>query len=785
MSLQNNETKTGVAEEESFDIKSFASKLLNNWYWFVIGVAVCGSLAFLYGNYATPTYKVNSEIMVDDQGSSLPGGKSMSSSSTMDFSDLLGLPSNAYNEMDILRSRNLMTNVVKALNLNITIFRSEKLRSVELFDEAPFTVKVIETQDSILLRKFDVDITGNSVHISNSKENLDTTVNVGSLIKCKRFNLFIDKKPGVTDAKGYKVAVQSVDSKVESLSKNLTIDLTDKKSTTMGLTLEYPNSKKGEAILGALMNLYLQYNLEKKKQIADSTLTFIDGRLGVVSKDLSGVETKLTEFKEENKISDVDEQAKVLVGNVSEYYKKINDLEVQLTVLNDLSTFINNPNNKRILPNSLAVQDPVFAAALGTYNQLLIQRGQLTLSYKENNPVVQNLDNEIEINRQGLLKSFNTYKNSLEVSINSVKKQNSTLNATVQRAPKKERIFLDYSREQNLKQELYLYLLQKREETAISKTSTISNARIIDPAKSDYEPYKPNKLLIMIIGMTLGLILPWSLITLRELLNIKILNKEDIIKHTNVTVLGEIGNNTEGSSLVVANNQRGIISEQFRALRTNLQFVLDNEKSSVIMITSSMSGEGKSFITLNLASVLALSGKKVIMLELDLRKPKLSTNIGMDHNFGFTNYVISASMTEAEIIRPAFFSENLFAISAGPIPPNPSELLLSNRFKTLLEYLKKNYDYILIDSAPIGLVSDAQVIAKHADLTLYVARQNYTYKTQLNFLNGLVAEQKLQNTYLVINDIKQRKGGYYGYGYGYGYGGGYGHGYGNDDSSHK
>lgn len=782
MSLQNNETKTNVVEEESFDIKAFAAKILNNWYWFLIGIVLCGSLAVLYAYYATPTYKINSEITVDDQGSGLPGGKSMSSSSTMDFSDLLGLPSNAYNEMDILKSRNLMTNVVKALNLNITIFRDEKLKSVELFDEAPFDVKIIETKDSIVLRKFDVDITGNLIHVKNSKESLDTTVKVGSVIKCSRFDMYITKKTGVVDAKGYKIAVQSVDDKVEFLSKNFTIDLTDKKSTTMGLTLEYPNSKKGEAILQKMMNLYLQYNLETKNQIADSTLIFIDNRLGVVSKGLSGVETKLTEFKQQNKISDVDEQAKALVSNVSDYYKKINELEVQLSVLNDLSTYINNPSNKRILPSSLAVQDPVFALALGTYNQLLIQRGQLTLSYKETNPVVQNLDNEIEVNRQGLLKSFNSYKNSLEVSIGSVKKQNTTLDATVQSAPKKERIFLDYSREQNLKQELYLYLLQKREETAISKTSTISNARIIDPAKSDYEPYKPNKLLIMVIGLTLGLILPWSFITLKELLNIKILNKEDVLKHTKVTILGEIGNHTENSPLVIVNNQRNVLSEQFRALRTNLQFVLNNEKSNVIMVTSSMSGEGKSFITLNLASVLALSGKKVLMMELDLRKPKLSSSIGMDHNSGFTNYVVSSSMQESDIIMPTFFSENLFIIPAGPIPPNPSELLLSNRLKTLIDNLKESYDYIIIDSAPVGLVADAQVIGKYADLTLYVARQNYTYKTQLNFLNNLIAEQKLQNTYLIVNDIKQRKGGYYGYGYGYGYGGGYGYGYGHDDT---
>ena len=782
MEFQKQESAGALAKEESFAIKEFVSRVLGHWYLFLTGVGIFGLLAFLYSQYATPAYKINSEITVQDQ-TNMPGSKAMGSSAMMDFSDLLGAPNNAYNEMDILKSKNLMTNVVKALHLNVTLYQKENFKSVEIFNEAPFEVKVIEKKDSITFRKFNLGIANNLIHIKSVRslihiasddEELDKTVKFGQVIKCNQYDLVIVRKTGVIDPNGYKLTIQSVDSKVEELAKVFNVDLTDKKSTTLALTFEYRNPKKGEAILQKLMNLYLEYNLENKKQIADSTLSFIDGRLAFVGGQLTGVETKFTEFKQQNNIMDVNEQSKALVSNVSDYYNKLNEQQVQLTVLNDVAKQVNNPANKRIIPSSLAVQDPVFAAGIGEYNQLLLQRGQLSLSYKDSNPVLENLDAQIETARQNLLKSFNAYRKTLEVGINALKTQSTSLNAQVKGAPKKERGFLDFAREQNLKEQLYLYLLQKREETAISRTSTLSTATIIDPAKSDYEPYKPNKFIIMLMGIAIGFFIPWLYIYLKELFNVRILNKEDILKRTKVTILGEIGNAPENKSLVVEQNSRTYLSEQFRALRTNLQFVLKNDQSNVILIASSMSGEGKSFITLNLASVLALSGKKVVMIELDLRKPKLSSYIGIERGFGFTNYIISSSIQIYDIIKPTPFSENVYIIPSGPEPPNPAELLLSDRLEELIIELKKNFDYVIIDSAPIGLVSDAQLIEKYADLSLYIARQGYTYKSQLDILNDLVVNQKFKKAYLVINDIEQRKGGYYGYGYGHSYGYGYG-----------
>ena len=424
------------------------------------------------------------------------------------------------------------------------------------------------------------------------------------------------------------MSVESVEGKTQQLLKALNVDLTDKKSTTLILTLQYPNPKKGEAILSKLMDLYLKSNMQNKIEIADSTINFIDYRLGIVGKELSGIENNFAKFKQVNNLSDVDEQGKALVENVSTYYNKLNDLELQIALVDDISKFINDPVNKRIIPSSFSVQDPVFADAIGRYNELLVDRDKLLLSYKENNPVVASVDAEIENVRISLLKSFNTYKQGLLVTLKEIKSKNSDLDSQVKSVPQKEKVFLDYTREQNLMEQMYLYLLQKKEETAITKTSTVSTSRIIDPAKSEFLPYEPKVPIILLIGIIIGLLIPSFYLYVKEALNIKIINKSDIESNTRIPTLGEIGNIPNGKSLIVENNSRSILSEQFRALRTNLQFVLSNSKCSVIMVTSSMSGEGKSLITMNLGSIVALSGKKVLLLELDLRKPKQSTKLG-------------------------------------------------------------------------------------------------------------------------------------------------------------
>src|ERR1700722_4424317 len=302
------------------------------------------------------------------------------------------------------------------------------------------------------------------------------------------------------------------------------------------------------------------------------------------------------------------------------------------------------------------------------------------------------VDSDIENVRQSLIKSFAAYRKSLVIALDSTRKQNSALNNQVKQVPQKERLFLDFTRQQNLKEQLYLFLLQKREETAITRTSTISTARIIATAKSDYDPYKPNKAVIYVLGLFAGLLLPVGYLYGKDILNIKVETKQDVENVTSIPIVGEIGSNKEINSVVVNNNSRSVLSEQFRSLRTNLQYLLHSQKSQVILLTSGMSGEGKSFITVNLGSTLAISGKKVVLLELDLRKPKISSSLDIDNTIGFPNYMVSENDYITKINKPSLFHKNCFIISSGPIPPNPSELLLSDKLECLITQLKNHFD---------------------------------------------------------------------------------------------
>jgi tyrosine-protein kinase Etk/Wzc len=765
-------TPKNINQAGKKDFKEIFALFARYWYLFLISVIICGGIGVIYALFSAPVYKINSTITIDDQTN--PKSSKSDENSPLDYSDALESPNNANNEIDILKSNFLLTQVAKKMNLNITIYRKQAIGSIELYDDAPFNVQVIAHTDSLQFQKFNIKPINNLIAVTGGLSDINNVIKYGQTLKCGQFDLIFTKNPGVAiDPNGYKITVQSIDGKVEALAKSLTVDLTDKKSTSVALTLEYPNPRKGEVVLQTLMDLYLQSNLENKNRMADSSLAFIDNRLKLVSGQLANVETQFTNFKQENDIADADQQSQSLVSNVSDNSNKLNDQSVQLEILEDISKYINNPENKRLIPSSLAIQDPVFSNSVNSYNQLLNQRGQLSLSYKDSNPIMENLDAQIETARQNLLKSFNTYKKSLSISVDALKGQSTTLNTQVKGVPKKQMALLDYSRQQNLKQELYLYLLQKREEIAIAKTSNISTVRIIDPAKSDYEPFKPNRILAIALGLFIGLLIPRGYLFSMEWLNNRILNKNDILNYTNLPIIGEIDSNDQDKILVIEKKSRSGIVEQFRALRTELLFKLNPEKSNIILLTSSMGGEGKSFITLNLASVISLSGKKVVMLELDLRKPKLAKNLNVEYKLGFSDYIENEKLTIKDILNPTDFSANVFLVPAGNNQGDPSELLLNNRLKLLIEQLKVDFDYILIDSPPVGLVSDSLIIEKFADITLYVARQGFTYKSQLTIINDLISDGKIKKAYLIINDIKNHRKGYYGYDdarkYGYGY----------------
>ena len=386
--------------------------------------------------------------------------------------------------------------------------------------------------------------------------------------------------------------------------------------------------------------------------------------------------------------------------------------------------------------------------------------------------------------RKAILSNLSSTKQSLIIKRNQVLANSSKVQGAIQQVPSQERIFLDLSRQQQIKQELYIYLLQKREETAISKTSNISNSLTIDYPKAEIKAVSPKKVLVFALAAFLGLLIPLIRIILADTINKKILTKSDITNLTNVPIVGEISHNETKDNLVIVRDSRSSIAEQFRALRTNIQFYLNDDDEKVILVTSSMPGEGKSFLSINFANVIALSGKKVVIMELDLRKPKVSVQFNLSNKIGFSNYIITKDLKAADIVNPSGSNPNLFVISSGPVPPNPAELLLHERTDLLIKELKAMFDFIVIDSPPIGLVTDAQLMSKFSNLTLYVVRQKYTLKEQLFIPESLYQEKKMKKIGIVVNDIEVTNKAGYGYGYGFGYGYGYGY-YSNDEVKKK
>ncbi|RLJ73910.1 GumC family protein [Pedobacter alluvionis] len=758
LNLQN---KSFDAEEEGIDFKKNLNRFLEKWPWFVLSVSVCLLISYIYYNYTPPIYQVSARILVSDGES-----KGGSGDGLMDLGGLLGSKNSVDNEIEILKTRYLMTKVVEELKLNIVYSQRVGLKNMELY-QAPFQLEIIKGLDTIGYSRVEVTKLNSDVvklnidgKVSNVRFNQPFQLKGIGMVKVVRNpNLIFNEKP-------YICTIISVDNKAAQLLGQLSIALVNNKVSIIELGLAYPDPRKGEDILNALIKQYIKANLEDKNAIADSTTTFIKGRLSLIAAELGDVETDVENFKQRNKLADMSAQSKLLVENTNAFVDDLSKTETQISNLTQLESYLSNENNKRILPSSIDMSgDIVFSTTISKYNSLLVQRDKQLLSVTETSPFIQNLDQQISNLRKDLLESVKSSKSSYLITRNKLRDQIATVESKVNDVPKIEKDYLKLARNKQIKEELYIFLMQKAEETAISKTANISIAKTIDPPKTNSMPVSPKRNNIYLGGLFTGLIIPMGLILLINVLNTSVSTKEDIRNVTQVPIIGEISHNMDDDNLIVANKSRSAISEQFRALRTNLSFYLRNTDQKVILLTSSMSGEGKSFTAINLGNILALAGKKVLLMELDLRKPGLSAKLGVSNDIGFSNYTINENLAVKDIVRPLNINKNIFIISSGPLPPNPAETLMSERMPDLVNALKQEFDYIIMDAPPIGVIADAQLLANYADVTLYLVRQKVTQKAQLSIVEDLHQSKKMKNIGLVINDISNK---YYGYGYGYG-----------------
>jgi len=752
-------------EEDNIDLKGIFDKILDKWIWFVFSLIAGILIAFFYIKFTPPLYQVTAKVLVNDNGKG--GGVAKQAGALMDFGGLIAGSNSVDNEAEILKTRFLMEQVVRQMQLNIVYSKKDSWVRSEIY-ESPLKLTIIKAIDTI--RPTSLRIEGYSKNkIKVICKDFEAEVNFNQTFKVPNIGLImlsIDPALQSLPKGEFTIDVSSIDQRVAALMGQLNVGVSNKQATIIDLGLSYSVPKKGEDILNSIINRYIKSNLEDKNIIADSTTKFIQNRLSIIARELGDVENKVQSFKQGNKLADMSEQGKLLVQNSGEFTAELAKAETQVTVLNDLENYLKDETkNKRVFPSSLLPSDMVFSGLMNQYNALLIERDKQLLSVTEESPFIQNIDNQIAGLRRGILANIQSTKNSFVVTRNKLRTQvNQNINQ-IAGVPQIEKDYLKLARNQQIKQELYIFLMQKAEETAISKTSNISIAKTIDPPKAQVAPISPKKNIIYLAGILIGLIVPTCFVFVADLFNTAISSKEDISNNTVVPIIGEISHNMEGDNLIVANKGRSAISEQFRALRTNLSFYLKNSDEKVILLTSSMSGEGKSFTAINLGNILALAGKRVLLMELDLRKPGLSAKLGVSNDIGFSNYTIDASLRAENIIKPLSINKNMFIISSGPLPPNPAETLMSGRVPQLVSDLKDQFDYIIMDAPPIGIIADAQLLSVYADVTLYLVRQKVTQKNQLTIVEELYRSGKMKNLGIIVNDIISK---YYGYGYGYG-----------------
>ncbi|WP_299987934.1 polysaccharide biosynthesis tyrosine autokinase [uncultured Pontibacter sp.] len=754
---------------ESLDIKGLIMRYLRYWYLFVIGVALALTAAHLYLRYSTPVYSVKATILIKDES-----GADLANSGV--FGDLAGLKANKSfsNEVLIIKSKGLMERVLLELGLEVSYFGEGRIKSPELYGgRSPIKAVITQLDSAGLGRSFVVEVeSGNTFSIWEG-ENKVSTHKFGEQIKKSYGSFTIVADSDLMDDKGRRVLVRFNDLRklASRYSKQLGVKSVNEFATVMELSLTDPVPAKGKDILNKLIEVYNRETISEKNLAVTKTIQFIDERLVYLTAELSDVEQDVQEYLQENRIIDQSASGGLYLSTAHGLNQQITENEIKLEILESVESYLQKEENKyELVPTSLDISDQTLGGLIGNFNELQNQRRRLGRSVTENNPVLRNVNEQLEVLRLNILENIRNIREGLLVVRRNLEANARQFESQVRQVPSMQRELTKISRQQGVKEGLYLYLLQKREEAALSQAITPSNSRVIDPAAAGGSPIEPQSTNIYLMALLAGLAIPFAGIFLRDMLNDTVQEVRDVEKATTTPILGEIGHNNTEEMLVISQQSRSSSAELFRLLRANLQFAAGGKENKVILVTSSMSGEGKTFFSLNLAASLMMTGKKVVVLGFDLRKPKLTQGVNLPNNIGITNYLISDSVQIEDMIQFAPDMPELAIIGSGPIPPNPAELMLLPKIGVLIDELKAAFDYIILDSSPVGQVADTLALAPYIDSSLYIVRYNYTHKKQLQIIDDLYKSRKLKHPMIVLNDAKKSNSYGYSYGYGYGYG---------------
>ena len=798
------------SKEENIDVKELLFKYLIHWPWFVGAVVACLIAAWVYLYISTPVYNISATVLIKDDKKGGSAGM-LSGLESLGLDGMISSSQNIDNEIEVLRSKTIVKEVVEDLGLYISYADKDEFPSRNLYKTSPVQVS-LTPQEADLLEKpmivemalqpqgsLDVNVKIGDDEYQKHFEKLPAVfpTNKGTLAFFQTLDSILPSKKSSEEIVGVERTVRNITAVINkplAVAKgycgSMTIEPTSKTTSVAVISLKNSNVQRGKDFINKLLEMYNINTNNDKNEVAQKTAEFINERISIISKELGSTEKDLESFKRGAGITDLTSDAQIALTGSAEYEKKRVENQTQINLLQDLQKYMRNEGYE-VLPSNIGLQDVNLAAAINRYNDVLVERKRLLRTSTENNPTIINLDTSIDAMKENVQVSLDRVLRGLYITKADLDREANRYSRRISEAPGQEREFVSIARQQEIKAGLYLMLLQKREENAITLAATANNAKIIDDAIADDAPVSPKGKMIYLVALVLGVGIPVGVIYLLELTKFKIEGRSDVEKLTSVPIVGDIPLTDEKQgAIAVFENQNNLMSETFRNIRTNLQFMLENDKK-VILVTSTVSGEGKSFISANLAISLSLLGKKVIIVGLDIRKPGLNKVFNIPRKeVGITQYLANPEKNLMDLVQLSDVSKNLYILPGGTVPPNPTELLARDGLDKAIETLKKNFDYVILDTAPVGMVTDTLLIGRVADLSVYVCRADYTHKNEYTLINDLAEKDKLPKLCTVINglDLKRRKYGYY-YGYGkygkyYGYGKRYGYGYGYGEQSH-
>ena len=750
---------------------------LRKWQWFVLSVVMALFLIFIFLKIKSPIYKISSTILIKEAKSSGGGKDDLAMGLLGELSVFGGMGSNSVeNELEILKSKKLMRDVVLKNNLQTSVYVLESLGKKEVYkDKSPIVVRIVNEnlEEKYPEKPIQLNIKGDAVELVSKELSNSLKTQFGREIKLPAVTFVIDKNKNFRPEKDLdynhlEISLASIDSRVSKLQEEYSVNLADKKATVIALNINVENVEKGKDILNELVKSYNTDAIEDKDITTKKTLEFIDERIKLISEELGQVENKKQDFKQKNKLSDIDTEVKLGLETNADARKKQLEVETQININKALLNSVVHLNGNSLLPINTGVESAEINSGIDAYNRLVLEKNRLLENATDQHPAVAELNKQIQELKKNIINTLNKNKQSLEIANSEYETELAKIDGKISKVPYLEKIFRNIERTQQIKENLYLLLLQKREESAISLNISAPKARVVDVAYASEKPIAPKKIIYYIGALMLGLLVPFMIIYLRRLLNDKIITKQDLERLVKDNILVELPSIPKNGSELVGKNDLSSMAEAFRILITNLKFKLPNrENGRVVLVTSTVKGEGKTFVSINTALTLAGGKSRVVIIGADIRNPQLQRYERESRRLkGLTEY-LHGDLDVQEIIHQFPDNTNMDIIYSGMIPPNPTDLLTNGRFGTLIEELRQDYQYIIIDSAPLLLVPDTLLIADTADATIYVSRSKHTKNDLIEFANKNIREHKIHNVGFILNDVNKH---FFSYGHKYSYG---------------